>query len=70
MDEVMLGAMLGALLVGLVVGMVPLFFGLARQKGGLGVAGFAVTFMAGLLLGLIGAIPSAGIFVYFIAKNE
>jgi len=59
-----------ALVVGAIVGMVPLFFGLARQKSGLGIGGFISVLAAGFLLGLIGAIPVAGIFVYLIAKEE
>lgn len=60
--------MLFGLLAGLFCGMFPMIFGAAKQQMGLAVGGFLACAAAGTLMGLIAAIPVAGVFVYLIAK--
>jgi hypothetical protein len=57
----MIGAIIGAVVVGLLCGLIPLALGRKRERLALGWVGFALCIPAGLLLGLIGALPMAGL---------
>ncbi|MBP2649882.1 MAG: hypothetical protein H6Q74_707 [Firmicutes bacterium] len=56
-------------LAGLVIGIIPMIFGAMRGKIGLAFGGFIACVISGALLGLLLAVPVAGIFVYLIAKQ-
>ena len=55
--------------IGMFIGIVPFFFGAMKNKIGLGAWGFIGTVIAGTLFGLLGAIPTAAIFIYNIQKG-
>ena len=61
---------IGAILAGIVCGLVPLIFGHVRKEKGLAWGGFAACIVAGLILGLILAVPMAIIFTVLIWKNS
>jgi hypothetical protein len=46
---------------GLLVGIVPLIIGLKKDNVGLGMGGFLVSALAGALLGVLPALPLAGV---------
>lgn len=60
----------GAIAAGIVSGLVPLVFGLVRGEKGLAFGGFAACTVAGLVLGLLLAVPMAIIFTVLIWKNS
>ena len=60
---------LGALVVGCVLGGVDAFCGAKKGKIGLAIGGFVACVIAGLLLGMILAIPVCAVFLYLIYKN-
>ena len=63
----MVGALMGGLLVGLLCGLIPLKMGKARGSHGLAYGGMAACAVAGLALGLLGALPTAGLFALIIS---
>ena len=60
----------GAVLAGIVCGLVPLIFGHVRGEKGLAWGGFAACLVAGLVLGLLLAVPMAIVFTVLIWKNS
>jgi len=69
MEELAAGAVLGGL-VGLLLGTGCLIYAAAKQKLGLGFGAFAACTASGVILGLLGAGPVCGIFVYLITKDK
>ena len=64
------GALLVAgLIAGLVCGLVPLVYGLMRDRGRLALLGLGASALAGLVLGLILAVPVAAIFAFLIYRS-
>jgi hypothetical protein len=61
-----IGVIVGALFVGVLCGLAPLLIGQNLGQQTLGIVGMAVTVLAGLLLGLLGAVRSAVIFTVVI----
>jgi hypothetical protein len=64
----MLDYIFGSFMAGLVAGAVPVIYGGVKGKIGLGIVGFFVCIISSLILGLLLAIPVAGVFVYYISK--
>jgi hypothetical protein len=62
----MLGAIIGAVIVGILCGLVPLSLAQKRQRQALGWIGFVLCIAAGFLLGLLGALPMAGLIALII----
>ena len=56
-----MGALFGAVFVGILCGLIPLFLGGKRERPGIGWTGFVLCVVSGCLLGLIGALPMAGL---------
>jgi hypothetical protein len=54
---------------GVLCGLVPLIYGLIRARRELALLGLGASALAGLVLGLILAIPVAGIFVFLIYRS-
>ena len=65
-----MAVIIGALLVGLITGAVPAICGAIKGKIGMGLIGFAACTVAGLILGLLLAIPVCAVFVYLIFKES
>ena len=59
-----------ALIVGMLCGAVPMIFGAVKGELGLGLTGFVVCTVCGLILGMLLAIPAAGVFTFLIAKKD
>jgi hypothetical protein len=57
------------LLVGIICGSIPYAYGVARGKTRLAIWSFIVTTFAGVLFGLLGAVPSAAIFMCYITAK-
>jgi hypothetical protein len=57
----LIGSLIGAAIVGILCGCIPLKLAQTRERVGLGWLGFGLTFVAGFLFGLIGALPMAGV---------
>jgi hypothetical protein len=57
----MWGAVFGAVLVGVLCGLIPLTLGQRRDRPAIGWVGFVLCVVSGFLLGLIGALPMAGL---------
>ena len=70
MEAFAFGAIIGSLLVGGITGAVPAICGAVKGKIGLGIGGFFACLAAGLLLGLILAIPMCALFVFLIFKKD
>ncbi len=64
------GVVIGALLVGVVCGIAPLVMGIRRDQLSLGLGGFAACVVAGFLFGLLLAVPTCGVFVWLILREE
>jgi hypothetical protein len=56
--------------LGLAVGLVPLILGFVKKNTKLGVFGFLGSIIGGSILGLLLAIPVAGIFVWLILRGR
>ena len=68
MDSSKLVAMVfGALIGGTLCGLIPYFFGKKRGQPTLGVVGLVCCIVAGLIAGVILALPTAGVFAIIIA---
>lgn len=61
---------LGALITGAVIGAIPAICGAIKGKLGLAVGGFFSCLAAGLILGMILAIPVCAIFLFLIFKKS
>ncbi len=69
-QNVEVGTLLVAgLIAGIICGLIPLIYGLMRDRRQLALLGFGASAVAGLVLGLILAIPVAGIFVFLIYRS-
>jgi Putative regulator of cell autolysis len=60
----------GALVAGLAVGIIPAVYGGMKGRLSLGMTGFLACAISSLLLGMLLAVPVAGVFVYLITKNQ
>ena len=69
MEDVVAGAVFSGL-VGLLLGTGCLIYAATKQKLGMGFGAFAACTAAGVILGLLGAGPVCGIFVYLIGKEN
>jgi hypothetical protein len=58
--------LIGGAIAGMLCGLIPLITGSKRGHQGLGLAGMMCCVLAGLLLGVIGALPTALIFLVII----
>jgi hypothetical protein len=56
-----MGAMFGAVFVGILCGLIPVAVARKRDRAGLGWVGFGLCVVSGYFLGLIGALPMAGL---------
>ena len=70
MNEFMFGAIIGSIISGAVVGAIPAICGAVKHKIGLAVAGFFSCLVASFILGLILAVPTCAVFMFFIFKKE
>tara|TARA_Y100000031_G_C8185437_1_gene368707 strand:+ start:878 stop:1096 length:219 start_codon:yes stop_codon:yes gene_type:complete len=62
MDAYTFGTLVGALSSGILCGIVPLKLGKKHNKEGWGKAGLITSTIGGLVLGLLLAVPLAGVF--------
>jgi len=74
-ENIMLGlltpdSLIEGFLVGLICGVIPLYFSAGQNRLKLGFAAVAACVVSGLLLGLLLAIPAAGIFLWLIFRNR
>ena len=58
-----------AMIIGMLCGAVPMIYGAVKGEFGLGLTGFFVCAVSGIILGLLLAIPMAGLFTYLISKR-
>ena len=70
MNEFMFGAIIGSIISGAVVGAIPAICGAVKHKIGLAVAGFFSCLVASFILGLILAVPTCAVFMFFIFKKS
>jgi hypothetical protein len=61
--------LLAGLIAGIVCGLVPLIAGYVKGRLQLGIIGFVVTALSGLVLGLLLAVPVAIVFTLFIVLS-
>ncbi len=61
---------IGAIIVGVVCGLAPLITGFIKKRVGLGVIGFVVSMVGGVLLGILLALPVAVIFTLIIMLKK
>jgi hypothetical protein len=66
----MSSTMIGAVVAGGLCGLVPLVYGLARGETGLAVCGFAACLIAGVLVGVLLAVPFAAVFAWLIWRHS
>jgi hypothetical protein len=66
----MSSTMIGAVAAGGLCGLVPLVYGLARGETRLGLCGFAACLIAGVLLGVLLAVPLAALFAWLIWRQS
>jgi Zn-dependent protease with chaperone function len=66
----MSSTIIGATVAGAICGLVPLVYGLARGETGLGLAGFAACLIAGVVLGVLLAVPLAALFAWLIWRHS
>ena len=66
-EAVVFGLLIGSV-VGALCGLVPLIFGVVRSQIPLAIGGFFACVACGAILGLLLAIPIAGLFVYLIVR--
>lgn len=66
-ETVVFGLLIGSV-VGALCGLVPLIFGVVRSQIPLAIGGFFACVVCGAILGLLLAIPIAGLFVYLIVR--
>jgi hypothetical protein len=59
MSEYMVGVFVGAFLIGASMGLFPLILGLIFERKQLAFGGFAACIVAGFILGIIAAFPTA-----------
>lgn len=57
------------LAVGAICGLVPLVYGLVRGRTGLAIGGFVACLVGGVALGLLLAVPLAGLFAYLVHRS-
>ena len=72
MDSYTIGMWGGALVVGILCGIVPYKLGQKHNQEGWGMAGLVMSILAGLGLGIILALPIAGVFsaIILVSKKE
>ena len=63
-------AIFGALIAGAAIGAIPAICGAIKGKIGLAIGGFFACLAAGLILGMILAIPVCAVFLFLIFKNN
>jgi len=62
-------ALLGGLIAGVLCGLVPLIYAASKGRIALGALSFLATVAAGLVLGLILAIPVAAVMTYIVHRS-
>ncbi|MDR6218927.1 SHOCT domain-containing protein [Deinococcus soli (ex Cha et al. 2016)] len=67
-DAIVMGLIFGGV-AGLIVGAAPMVYGMTRQRPALAFGGFAACAVSGAVLGLLLAVPVAGVFCYLISKS-
>ena len=70
MDTTTSGIIFGAISVGVLCGMIPFKLGQKHKQRGWGLAGLLTSIISGLILGMILAIPMAGIFSSIILASK
>ena len=70
MDPYTFGMWFGALSSGVLCGIVPFKLGKKHNQEGWGLAGLITSIVSGLMLGIILAIPTAGIFSLIILVSK
>ena len=70
MNEFMFGAIIGSIISGALIGAIPAICGAVKHKIGLAVAGFFSCLVASFILGMILAVPTCAVFMFFIFKKE
>jgi uncharacterized membrane protein len=63
-------SLIDGFLVGLICGVIPLFFSTGKNRLKLGFGGLLACVISGLLLGLLLAIPVAGVFLWLIFRHS
>jgi uncharacterized membrane protein len=63
-------SLIDGILIGLICGVIPLFFSTSKNRLKLGFGGLLACVVSGLLLGLLLAIPVAGIFLWLIFRRN
>ena len=63
-------SLIDSFLVGLICGVIPLFFSTGKDRLKLGFGGLPACVVSGLLLGLLLAIPMAGVFLWLIFRRS
>jgi hypothetical protein len=66
----MSSTVIGATIAGAICGLVPLVYGIARGETGIGLAGFAACLIAGVVLGVLLAVPLAALFAWLIWRHS
>ncbi len=67
MDSKLIAMMIGAVIGGTLCGLIPYFFGKKRGQPTLGIVGLVCCIVAGLIAGILLALPTAGVFALIIA---
>ncbi len=70
MDEYTFAALFGAISMGLLCGIIPFKLGKKHGQEGWGVAGLISSTIGGLILGILLALPMAGIFSSIILASK
>jgi hypothetical protein len=65
MDPIVIGT-----ITGLVCGAITLIYAFSRGRFGLGIGGAFVTLIAGIALGIFGAAPVCGLFIWLSRKRQ
>jgi hypothetical protein len=69
-QAMVVGKIVGAIVVGILCGLGPLIYGIRKGKVGLAIGGLLTCIVAGFILGIILAAPTAGLFCYLIAQGS
>lgn len=64
MDAVAIGT-----IIGLICGAITLIYAFSRGRFGLGIGGAFATLVAGIALGIVGAAPACGLFIWLARKG-
>ena len=72
MDSFVVGAIFGSLIMGTLCGLIPFSMGNKYNNKKLGMAGFFVCVISGFILGIVLALPVAGIFslIIYLSREQ